>query len=76
MQNGSEPLLMLRELANLGGECVASDASHVPSLDNIDLVQGYLGWTFIMPKSVDEETVREIFYFVGEACCDGGNHGT
>lgn len=68
MRNGSEPLLMLREVVALGGQCVACDVSHVPVLDALDVTQGYLGWTYAMPAEVSEETVRDIFDFVGDDC--------
>ncbi len=68
MRNGSEPLLMLREIAALGGECVHCDVSQIPPLDGFDPTQGYLGWTFSMPESVAETAVREIFDFIGDDC--------
>jgi len=68
MRNGSEPLLMLRDLAALGGECLHCDVSEVPPLDHFDLEQGYLGWTYAMPGDLAEEVVREIFDFIGEDC--------
>jgi len=68
MQNGSEPLLMLRELAALGGECVSCDCAQVPQLDNLDPAHGYLGWTFAMPESVSETSVRDVFDFVADDC--------
>jgi len=68
MKNGGEPLLHLRELANLGGECRHCDVGQVPPLDSFDPVQGYLGWTFAMPGDCDEAAVRDIFDFVGEDC--------
>ncbi|MBT0666947.1 chemotaxis protein CheA [Novosphingobium profundi] len=68
MRNGSEPLLMLRDLAELGGRCVHCDVSQVPQLDGFDVAQGYLGWTFAMPGEVTEDSVREIFDFIGDDC--------
>ncbi|PEQ12794.1 chemotaxis protein CheA [Novosphingobium sp. PC22D] len=68
MRNGSEPLLMLRDLADLGGTCVRCDVGAVPALDGFDPGQGYLGWTFAMPASVEADTVRDIFDFVGKDC--------
>jgi two-component system chemotaxis sensor kinase CheA len=65
---GVEPLLMLRELAALGGQCRECDRSAVPPLDGFDPEQGYLGWTFSMPASASEEMVHEIFDFVGSDC--------
>ncbi|MPS69890.1 MAG: chemotaxis protein CheA [Novosphingobium sp.] len=68
MRNGSEPLLMLRDVAALGGECLHCDISHVPPLDQLDVSQGYLGWSYAMPADVAEDMVREIFDFIGEDC--------
>jgi len=68
MRNGSEPLLMVREIASLGGECVHCDVSQVPPLDAFDPAQGYLGWTFSMPETASEDSVREIFDFIGDDC--------
>ncbi|GMM61737.1 chemotaxis protein CheA [Novosphingobium pituita] len=68
MRNGSEPMLMLREVLELGGTCVECDVGHVPHLDALDPGTGYLGWTFRMPATVDEGSVRDIFDFVGDDC--------
>lgn len=68
MRNGSEPLLMLREMADLGGRCEICDISSVPPLDTLDPGVGYLGWTFSFPGDVDEAAVRDIFDFVGDDC--------
>ncbi|MBC2665607.1 chemotaxis protein CheA [Novosphingobium flavum] len=68
MGNGSEPVLLLRELARLGGRCVAVDCSHVPALDLLDAAQGYLGWTFALPAAVSEAEAQEVFDFIGDDC--------
>ncbi|MFV4741739.1 hypothetical protein ACNJU8_21300, partial [Mycobacterium tuberculosis] len=63
MLNGGEPILLLRELARLGGRAVAVYCGEVPPLDLIDWKTGYLGWTFAMPASVSEAEVRDVFDF-------------
>lgn len=68
MRNGGEPLLLLRELTELGAVCLQCDTSAVPGLDDLDPDQAYLGWTFVVPKTVSESTVREIFDFAGDDC--------
>ncbi|MEM7690112.1 MAG: chemotaxis protein CheA, partial [Pseudomonadota bacterium] len=68
MANGSEPLLWLREIAQLGGECVTCDIAGVPPIDRMDVEQGYLGWTYRLPDHVERAEVEEIFDFVGEDC--------
>ncbi|MFA7588055.1 MAG: chemotaxis protein CheA [Novosphingobium sp.] len=66
MCNGGEPLLLLRELERLGGRCIACESSAVPCLDSLDAVQGYLGWSFVLPAEVNETAVHEIFDFVAD----------
>lgn len=68
MANGGEPLLLLRELEALGGECLVCDVSAIPTLDAIDPHQGYLGWTFLMPGTVDQASVRDIYDFIDDDC--------
>ncbi|HQS98561.1 MAG TPA: chemotaxis protein CheA, partial [Novosphingobium sp.] len=68
MRNGSEPLLMLREMSELGGTCEVCDISAIPQLDGFDVGTGYLGWVFSFPASVSEDSVRDIFDFVGDDC--------
>lgn len=68
MRNGSEPLLMLREIVELGGGCVHCDVTQVPQLDSFDPAQGYLGWTFSVPEKISEAAVRDIFDFIGDDC--------
>ncbi|MFC3097215.1 chemotaxis protein CheA [Alteraurantiacibacter palmitatis] len=66
MQNGAEPLALLRELAAMGARCVTCDLSQVPALDAFDPAQGYLGWTFALPASVAEADALDLFDFVRE----------
>jgi len=66
MTNGSEPLLWLRELTDLGGTCEMCDIAAVPPFERLGVEEGYLGWTFRMPAHVTRETVADIFDFVGD----------
>lgn len=68
MANGSEPLLMLRELAGLGASCLACDVADVPALDQFDPLQGYFGYVFAIPAEVDEQSVRDVFDFIADDC--------
>lgn len=66
MTKGSEPLLWLRELCDLGGTCELCDIAAVPTFERLAVNEGYLGWTFRMPGHVTRESVAEIFDFVGD----------
>lgn len=66
MTKGSEPLLWLRELAELGGVCEACEIAAIPALEHLQVGEGYLGWSFRMPGRVNREAVTDIFDFVGD----------
>ena len=66
MTKGSEPLLWLRELTDLGGTCELCDNAAVPTFEQLLVEQGYLGWTFRMPGHVARASVAEICDFVGD----------
>lgn len=68
LDNGGEPLLLLREIERLGGQCVACDVEAVPPLTEMRVDEGYFGWTFRMPGEVSQDEVAEIFDFVGDDC--------
>ena len=68
MDNGGEPLLWLRELASLGGTCEACHSGELPAIDDLEVDEGYLAWTYRMPGSLERSEVEEIFDFAGEDC--------
>jgi two-component system chemotaxis sensor kinase CheA len=66
MTKGSEPLLWLRALTDLGGTCELCDIAAVPTFERLNVEEGYLGWTFRMPGHVGRGAVSDIFDFVGD----------
>jgi two-component system chemotaxis sensor kinase CheA len=64
LANGSEPLLIVRELEMLGGSIVAADVSRLPRLRDLEPENSYIGWTISMPGTIDEATIVECFDFV------------
>lgn len=66
LAHGSEPLLLLRELAALGGELVRADADRVPTLDGFDPDAAYMGWTLRLPAAADRAKIEEVFDFVAD----------
>lgn len=68
LANGSEPLLMLREIERLGGVCLAVDAADLPQLDAFDADRAYIGWKFYVPGHVDRASIDEIFDFIRHDC--------
>lgn len=68
LRNGGEPVLLLRELAGLGGVCRSLDASAVPPLDAFSPDAAYLSWVFELPGTVARDAIAEVFDFVGDDC--------
>lgn len=64
LANGSEPLLVVRELEGLGGTIVAVDTSRLPGLRDLDPEDSYLVWTLSVPGSVAESEIVDCFDFV------------
>ncbi|AFN57007.1 two-component system chemotaxis sensor kinase CheA [Zymomonas mobilis] len=66
LDNGSDPLLLLRELDSLGAEIVATDYQELPTLEDINPEISYLGWWVRLPADTEEEDIRSVFEFVGD----------
>lgn len=65
LENGGDPLLLLRELTMLDGEIMAADTARLPLLDELHPEQSYLGWTARVPAVVTEDDIRGVFEFMG-----------
>ena len=68
-QTGNEPLLIIRQLQELGRLAVEPDLTALPPLDALDPATAYLGWTFELETAAGLDEVRQAFEFV-EADCD------
>ena len=68
LANGSEPLLMLRELDEMGGLCLQVDASALPRIDELDADRAYLGWVYYVPGHVAKSAIEDVFDFIRAEC--------
>ena len=68
LANGSEPLLMLRELEELGALCLSTYASEIPMLDALDVEKVYLSWSFFVPAHIEKSSIEDVFDFIGDEC--------
>jgi two-component system chemotaxis sensor kinase CheA len=66
LKNGSEPLLLVREVALLGGHCISVNTDRIPPPAEFDAEETYIIWRFAVPATVAEAQIREIFDFVGD----------
>ncbi len=68
LDNGSDPLLLIRELCGLGATVRTVDLAALPDLDSFEPDGAYICWEIDVPASVPRTMIEEIFDFVGEAC--------
>jgi len=64
LANGSEPLLIIRELEMMGGVVETVDQTALPPLRDLDPERSYFGWTIRVPADVTEEAILDSFDFV------------
>ena len=62
--NGTDPLLLLRELRALGRLGLEGDISEVPPLSDMNPECCYLAWDMLLTTSEPLDTIRDVFMFV------------
>ena len=75
LDNGGEPLLLLRELSRMGGRVLSCDVAALPPLASIDPEVSYLAWSIAVPANVDEDDIRSVFEFT-DGCAVTLSRGT
>lgn len=61
---GNEPLLILRQIKNLGEAIIACTTGGVPTLDRMDPEEAYIGWIIQIETDIGEAALMEVFEFV------------
>ncbi len=65
---GNEPLLIIRELKNLGVLTSGPDISNVPDIYKIDAETCYIIWNFTLETEYNIDRIKEVFEFVEGDC--------
>jgi two-component system chemotaxis sensor kinase CheA len=68
LKNGSDPLLLLRQLRELGELELVAEVERLPDLTNMQPDIAYLGWTGTLRSSAPRAQVEEIFEFAAGDC--------
>jgi two-component system chemotaxis sensor kinase CheA len=61
---GTNPVLLLRELRELGKCTVVAHAEGIPALEDLDFEQCYTWWDIDLTTSGREDAIRDVFIFV------------
>ena len=64
MTNGTNPLILLDELRDLGARNIVPDFSGVPALDELDPAQCLIAWDMDLPPTASRGEIEDVFIFV------------
>lgn len=64
MSNGTNPLALLAELAELGEATIEADTSAVPPLDGLVPTDLHVAWTVILRTDQPKSAIDDVFIFV------------
>jgi len=68
MKSGANPLLLLRELRQLGDLRVTASMAAVPPIKELDPERCYVSWEMLLTTAAVPEAIRDVFIFVEDAC--------
>ena len=69
LKRANEPLLLVRQLQELGPMKVNADLSRLPPFADLQPTEAYFSWNFELETSKGEAAIRDVFQFV-EGDCD------
>ncbi|TVQ27709.1 MAG: chemotaxis protein CheA, partial [Spirochaetaceae bacterium] len=64
---GNNPILLIRELMELGEMLIVGFTDRVPLLNGLDPEQCFLSWDILLTTSTGENAVRDVFIFVEDS---------
>ena len=65
---GTNPLLLLQELNDLGELILLGKFNQIPSIENINPEKCYLSWEMLLKSDKDIDAVKDVFIFVEDQC--------
>jgi two-component system chemotaxis sensor kinase CheA len=68
LRTGANPLLLLRELRQLGTLQVKADTSAIPAIGEIDPERCYIAWDMVLTTPAEADAIRDVFIFVEDSC--------
>ena len=67
-KRGNDCLLLIRALATLGDARISGTLPSNPTWSDFDPSAAYLSWQVMLPGTVEEADIREVFEFVEDDC--------
>ena len=69
LRTGANPLLLLRELKQLGNLQVKASMAAIPPIGELDPERCYISWDIVLATASERTAIRDVFIFV-EDCCE------
>jgi two-component system chemotaxis sensor kinase CheA len=68
MLNGTNPLLLVQELRQMGGLSVRASMAAIPPFGELDPERCYVSWEMVLATSAERDAIRDVFIFVEDSC--------
>jgi two-component system chemotaxis sensor kinase CheA len=68
MSNGADPLLLVRELRQMGSLQVKANMTAVPPIAELDPARCYVAWDMVLTTTAQREAIADVFIFVADSC--------
>jgi two-component system chemotaxis sensor kinase CheA len=68
MNNGANPLLLIRELSEMGTLRAVAIMDQVASLEDLEAERCYVGWELTLETTASLDAIRDVFIFVEDLC--------
>jgi len=68
MRLGADPLLLLREMRQLGRLEITASTAAIPPIGELDPERCYLSWDMVLNTVATREAISDVFIFVEDAC--------
>lgn len=67
-ENGTNPVLLLNELAEMGKSFIIARTDMIPDLSEIDPEKCYSFWDVVLRTNKDVDAIKDVFIFVEDRC--------
>ena len=68
LRTGTDPLLLLRELKQLGSLQIKASMAAIPPIGELDPERCYISWDMVLTTSAAREAISDVFIFVADSC--------